>query len=66
MKKQIKFNIWNFIDKDDVYDILNDYLLDEAIFGRITSDIKHKILSIDNQGNILIESDFAFKHLTNA
>lgn len=57
MKKKITFNIWNFLDIDDVSDILDDTLKDEKIF-QIPINISYEIINIDKTGNISIQANF--------
>ena len=62
MKRQIKFNMWNFLDVEDINDMLDDDLLDDKIEG-VASDITHKIVDIDSQGNITVASDFILEKI---
>ena len=57
MKKVITFNIWNFLEADDINDILDDTLRDEKIEGMAT-DIDFEVSKIDKQGNISVKCNF--------
>jgi len=62
MKKQIKFNIWNFMDVDDINDILDDTLADSKVKG-IATDIKYNISDIDSNGNIKVDTEFILEKI---
>lgn len=62
MKRIIKFNLWNFLDMNDINNILDDDLLDDKIKG-VASDIKYEISNIDKQDNITIKTNFTLDKL---
>lgn len=57
MKKIIKFNIWNFLDTDEVNEWLDDELIEAKIKG-IAEDISYEVISIKHNGEVSIEADF--------
>jgi hypothetical protein len=54
MKKIVKFNIWDYIDCENLNEILDNSLK----YKQLATEIQYKIKRCDRKGNIVLMADF--------
>ena len=65
MKKEkltMEFDIWNFIDIDDINDMVDDTLSEqENENNKIATELEYKFISIDKKGKVKVEVKYIYE-----